>query len=77
MNPQKLRALYFKNSEATIFSNEKIFREFSETIQKAEKDFKMPSIEKHSAENGIEKVNLQNKLINFMQIKLILQCWKH
>ena len=54
-NPQKLRALYFKNSEATIFSNEKIFREFSETIQKAEKDFKMPSIEKHSAENGIER----------------------
>lgn len=55
-NPKKVRDLYFKNSESkTIFANEKIFKEFNDTISLAKVNIKLPSIDMHAKDNNVEK----------------------
>lgn len=55
-NPKKIRDLYFRNSESkTVFANEKIFNEFSETIKIAKQKLQLPSVETHSQDNNIDK----------------------
>lgn len=55
-NTKEIRSLYFVNShEKTVFANEKIFREFTNTIEAAKQSVELPSIKEHSKENNVEE----------------------
>ena len=75
--PKNLELYILKIVRQLFFQTKKYLENFPKLYKKLKRILKCQVSKNIVLKMVLKEVNLQNKLINFMQIKLILQCWKH